>query len=575
MNHRIAKRALCGVYFLLILLLSTISVAQNGVEVSGTLSAAQPQLSYTFAADAGQTVSVELTALTPNMAPFFFVNGSAGNLVRAVGNPELLGSLQDSFTVSETDNYTIIVGTTNRIYGTFSLRVTVSSGGGGLPPVGEQLTCPSLVENVVELVDDTCQATGRNQACVGHLAVDATFRPGSTVTSFQQEGDIIDLVALDSLTLSPMDLVNGMWGVALLRVQANLPDTLPGQNVTMLLFGDVAIENVGGTRASITHEIVANTNLNVRGGPGTGYAILGVLGGGQRATADGRTSDNRWLHIQRDEGSAGWVVANAVTATGDIRQLPVIGANENPEPSYGPMQAFYFRSGIGDAGCDNVPTSGMLIQTPQGVGEIELLVNEVRVSLGSTVLLSAKPNQSLTVGTLEGHATVEVNGVAQTAIAGTQVQVPVGEDLRPIAPPLPPEPLDTSLIGFAPIEALPVPVTVPPPIQPPQPTATPEGITLPQLPTSGPCVIATANPIFVNVRSGPSTSFPTVGQGLNPERIYNVIGRTADYSWYQVENGWVSGSVTRLGGNCANVPVTYSPPPTATPTPMATPEVER
>ena len=371
-----------------------------------------------------------------------------------------------------------------------------------------------------------------------------------------------------------MDLVNGMWGVALLRVQANLPDTLPGQNVTMLLFGDVAIENAGGTRASITQRIIANTNLNVRGGPGTTYAILGVLGSGQRAVADGRTSDSRWLHIQRDEGSAGWVIANAITATGDINQLPVIGANENPERRYGPMQAFYFRSGIGDAGCDNVPASGMLIQTPQGVGEIELLVNEVRVSLGSTVYLSAKPNQALTVGTLEGHATVEVNGITQTAIAGTQVQVPVGEDLRPIAPPLPPEPLDTSIIGLAPVEALPVPVTIPPPIQPPQPTATPESIILPELPTSGACVIATANPIFVNVRSGPSTSFSTVGTGLNPERIYNVIGRTADYSWYQIENGWVSGSVTRLGGNCANVPITYTPP-TATPTPTATPDVDR
>ncbi len=192
MNRRIGKRALYSVCFLLILLLSTTGIAQNGVEVSGTLTAEQPQLSYTFAADAGQTVNVELTALTPNMAPFFFVNGSAGNLVRAVGNPELLSSLQDSFIVSEMDSYTIIIGTTNRIYGTFSLRVTVSNG--GLPPVGEQLTCPTLVENVVELVDDTCQATGRNQACVGHLAVDATFRPGSAVTSFQQEGDIIDLL---------------------------------------------------------------------------------------------------------------------------------------------------------------------------------------------------------------------------------------------------------------------------------------------------------------------------------------------------------------------------------------------
>jgi len=33
----------------------------------------------------------------------------------------------------------------------------------------------------------------------------------------------------------------GEWGIALLRVQANLPDTAPGQNVTVLMFGDAEI----------------------------------------------------------------------------------------------------------------------------------------------------------------------------------------------------------------------------------------------------------------------------------------------------------------------------------------------
>ena len=30
------------------------------------------------------------------------------------------------------------------------------------------------------------------------------------------------------------------------------------------------------------------------------------------------------------------------------------------------MQAFYFRSGIGDAPCAEAPNSGILIQTPEG-----------------------------------------------------------------------------------------------------------------------------------------------------------------------------------------------------------------
>jgi hypothetical protein len=31
-----------------------------------------------------------------------------------------------------------------------------------------------------------------------------------------------------------------------MQIQANLPDTLPGQNVVMILFGEVLIDNAGG-----------------------------------------------------------------------------------------------------------------------------------------------------------------------------------------------------------------------------------------------------------------------------------------------------------------------------------------
>jgi LysM repeat protein len=34
------------------------------------------------------------------------------------------------------------------------------------------------------------------------------------------------------------------WGIAILKAQANLPDTLPGQNVTFLIFGGAALDNI-------------------------------------------------------------------------------------------------------------------------------------------------------------------------------------------------------------------------------------------------------------------------------------------------------------------------------------------
>ncbi|MCX9077594.1 MAG: SH3 domain-containing protein, partial [Candidatus Methanoperedens sp.] len=95
---------------------------------------------------------------------------------------------------------------------------------------------------------------------------------------------------------------------------------------------------------------------------------------------------------------------------------------------------------------------------------------------------------------------------------------------------------------------------------------------LPVLPTSGKCVLATLENQAVNVRSGPSTDYPILVT-ISPQSVYDVVGRNNDSSWYLItysggsNRGWVSASVTRLGGNCTAVPTaTFQPPPNSTPT---------
>ncbi len=109
----------------------------------------------------------------------------------------------------------------------------------------------------------------------------------------------------------------------------------------------------------------------------------------------------------------------------------------------------------------------------------------------------------------------------------------------------------------------------------PAPTATPQGATsvpLPVLPSTGNCVLATSQNVFVNVRRTPSTDAEIVAN-INPQGTYAVIGRISDSSWYEINtgsgSGWVAGYVTRRGGDCSNVPVTYTPP-TSMPMPTAT-----
>ena len=59
-----------------------------------------------------------------------------------------------------------------------------------------------------------------------------------------------------------------------MKLQANLPDTLPGQNVTFLMFGDVQVTNAVTSGATIS--LIANGSANVRATPSTSGEVIGV-----------------------------------------------------------------------------------------------------------------------------------------------------------------------------------------------------------------------------------------------------------------------------------------------------------
>jgi hypothetical protein len=69
--------------------------------------------------------------------------------------------------------------------------------------------------------------------------------PAGDYLEFNTVGDITDLVSIKNYSRSPCNAHN-TWGIALMKVQANIPDTIPGQNVTLLAFGDVLLEDATG-----------------------------------------------------------------------------------------------------------------------------------------------------------------------------------------------------------------------------------------------------------------------------------------------------------------------------------------
>lgn len=107
-----------------------------------------------------------------------------------------------------------------------------------------QSQCTAVMQQAIALVSETCAQTGRNQACHGYFRVEVKPQDGAPFFPFAV-GDIASVLNIQSLTSAPLDETANEWGVALLRLQANLPDALPGTNVTFLLLGDTTIEDEG------------------------------------------------------------------------------------------------------------------------------------------------------------------------------------------------------------------------------------------------------------------------------------------------------------------------------------------
>jgi len=317
-------------------------------------------------------------------------------------------------------------------------------------------TCSAFVEQALAAVDDACASTGRNEACYGNFDLEAVPRESAVEFTFAEQGDRVSVADLDSLRLRQLDVENSVWGVALMQIQANLPDSLPGQNVTFLLFGDVEIRNeVEPTPDRPSLELVSNGGINVRATPSTTANVIGSLRSGESATATGRNQDSTWLRIQiPDSVDFGWVFAELVTPADDVESLSVVDPSEKASP-FTPMQAFSIESGIASLNCSEAPADGILIQTPDGVGKIELRANDVSFQLGSTALLQAQAGDMLTFSVIEGEGEATADGVSVIIPAGAMVSVPLDDEGQAAGAPGEVVPYDQDMLANLPVDALP------------------------------------------------------------------------------------------------------------------------
>lgn len=347
-------------------------------------------------------------------------------------------------------------------------------------------SCPVLVESALTATETVCGSTERNQACYGNVLNELVPRSELTSIQYNEVGDRAALAEILSLRMSVLDVATGHWGVTMMKVQANLPDTLPGQNVTFLLFGDVSIQDAA--EPLVTQDMTANTGVNIRFVPDSEARVLDSLASGMNIAATARHINRKgetWVRVRHavDKITTGWMIADALD--GDIAALPEL---TDAAPIFGPMQAFYFSTGIGRPACVEAPSDGILIQSPEGLGKVNLTSNGVQIQLGSTAFMQAVPGQTMDVYLLEGDVLLTANGVTQDLNPGMVSRIPL--DAQGIANGAPsyPEPYNLdNLIGLdKALKVLPREISIPAPATPapaatvqPQITPTPPGADLP------------------------------------------------------------------------------------------------
>ena len=329
--------------------------------------------------------------------------------------------------------------------------------------LSEGYSCPEMVTQAMTATTEVCDGAGRNQACYGHVQLAAEPQVGVSHFVFSQSGDVANVFDIQSLRLSAMNADAGVWGVALMRLQASLPEAAPKKNITLLMFGEVEIENAVESTPLADVTVRSSQTINVRLLPSSEATIVTTAAPQTALLATGRNGDSSWLRVKVADGRAGWVYAPLVSSTDDLETLSVV---EPASIYYSPMQAFYFQSGVDDAACPEAPNSGVLIQTPEGVGKVTFLINEVDIQLGSTVFFEAQTGGEMTVSVVEGSATVTTGGVSYQAVAGTQIGVPLDEEMKPSGPPSMPRAYEMSTVAALPVQYLPRVVEIASPLTP-------------------------------------------------------------------------------------------------------------
>jgi len=372
-----------GIILISFFLFALTAFAQNatplqlGQNAIGELTANAPTASFAFTASGGESVAVQVLALSPGFIPRFHVLNPSGVEILASPNPNALSSLTAAASLPDAGTYTVEVSGENGTLGQFVLSLQA---GAPLPEAielaaGQPISATVSSETPVALYhfDTTAEITSLTitsqlpdtgvlvslfdeTAGKTILASDASIRAARYELAAEDRSYRLEIHASD-VPAAPYTLCLGGCPGGFLASQQPAPNQTP----EVVALTCTVASATGGT-------------INVRGGAGTQFAIVASLSANQTLPALGRLADSSWVQVSLPNGQQGWVAASVTRLEGDCAALPVVTAPLNAAlaPTQPPAPTNPPPTTASSSGGSTSPTT-MPTTMPTTVPTVELL----------------------------------------------------------------------------------------------------------------------------------------------------------------------------------------------------------
>lgn len=421
-------------------------------------------------------------------------------------------------------------------------------------------TCAAIIQAAVASTVLECENLAPGQVCYGNAFVEIE---SDADLEFDRRGARADVNDVQVLRSNPMSLERGEWGMAVLDVSANKPE----QTVTYVVVGDVEIENTSETTEQVLlldARVREVTGANVRALPSEDSELVTRLLSGDVISVTGILEDGTWLRLRLPGDEVGWVWADLMRVEGDRDLIEIAAPNDDaPTNFYSPLQAFDLQSGVFAAICDAAPDSGVLIQSADRSGPINLQINGVTVVFEGTFFVQTDLNNELVFSVLEGAITLNAGEDLLTVEPENRVVLPWDATNESYGLPQEPETYRYLRMRALPLEVLPrevpelefnlIGIVTPAPPANADPLAS--------LTAESPCTIAPVEE--VRLRQGPGNDFPITSRLLARESARPTArseGADGMLWWRLADDFWVRADVVFWEGNCPELPLIPAPP---------------